>query len=400
MEQIKPEVQAAQKVAAQMTGLLAQAPSYRQLDPTRQAALQQDLERIQQALAADPLRLASSGDDPYALSLAGPAQLNRFRLQAAARGQQPQEQENEAPEQARRPAATETIAARTGALIDEIDFPGFVASLIHGTFDALVDASIRQMEAYADLVSAVAKDTDRFVSDNVTNNQVRDWLVDRHPADIQLTVANGQPQLQPRPTADDTVREPAWLDEYGLGGEELTTELLEEQLIPLARRRIGEQRLQSLATMVLLGMNRIIVQDGSISAKVRFRAAARDRARVVYAQSSDPGGPGTTWGSRGSYNQASMMVSTVGANVQSDSELQAQLFGEVKINFASETVPLENFADAAQMILVQQHARQPAAPAAPPPQTVTQPPAPQQPTEPPQPSAPPETAVPPPAQET
>ncbi|MDX1416226.1 MAG: hypothetical protein R3293_18660, partial [Candidatus Promineifilaceae bacterium] len=219
MEQIKPEVQAAQKVAAQMTGLLAQAPSYRQLDPTRQAALQQDLERIQQALAADPLRLASSGDDPYALSLAGPAQLNRFRLQAAARGQQPQEQENEAPEQARRPAATETIAARTGALIDEIDFPGFVASLIHGTFDALVDASIRQMEAYADLVSAVAKDTDRFVSDNVTNNQVRDWLVDRHPADIQLTVANGQPQLQPRPTADDTVREPAWLDEYGLGGE-------------------------------------------------------------------------------------------------------------------------------------------------------------------------------------
>ena len=44
----------------------------------------------------------------------------------------------------------QAIAARTGALVDEIDFPTFVASLVHGTFDAMVDASIRQMEAFAD----------------------------------------------------------------------------------------------------------------------------------------------------------------------------------------------------------------------------------------------------------
>ena len=76
-----------------------------------------------------------------------------------------------------------------------------------------------------------------------------------------------------------------------------------------------------------------------------------------------------------------MMVSTVGANVQADSELKSELFGEVKINFASETLPLDQFADAAQMVLVQRHARRPAttttpppAPAAPP----SQPPPPQE----------------------
>lgn len=51
-----------------------------------------------------------------------------------------------------REAATESIGRRAGALSDELDFPEFVASLVHGTFDAIVDSSIRQMESFADLV--------------------------------------------------------------------------------------------------------------------------------------------------------------------------------------------------------------------------------------------------------
>ena len=391
MRQDAPEVKAARQVAAKTAELLSLAPSFQQLDTSRRAALQQDLQRIQQALESDPLQLATAGSsDPYALSLAGPAELTRRRMEAAQQRQQPQP---EAPangdEQPRGPraAATETLAARTGALVDEIDFPGFVASLIHGAFDAIVDASIRQMEAYADLVGAVAKDIDRFTSDNVTTNQVRDWLVERYPADVKLDLTSGQPKLQARVTPDDEPRSPQWLEDYGLAGEELSDELLEEQLIPLVRRRIGEQRLQTLATMVLLGMNRIVVQDGTISAKVRFRAAARDQARVDYAQSSDPSGVGSSWGSRGSYNQASMMVSTVGANVQADTDLKAELFGEVRINFASETLPLDQFASAAQMLLVQRHARQPAAA---PPQPAAAPLPPPQPA-----AAPPEVAPPP-----
>jgi hypothetical protein len=257
-------------------------------------------------------------------------------------------------------AATETLPARAGALSDEINFSGFVASLVHNTWDALVDASIRQMEAFADLVSAVAKDVDRFTSENVTTNQVRDWLVERHPQDLELSRAGGQPRLRRRARTDaagEEERSPAWLADYGFAEEELTDELVEEQLIPAARRRVGEARLQMLATMVLLGMNRIVVRDGTIAAKLRFRAAARDQARVDYAQSYDPGG--VTWGNRGTapQSQAAMMVSTVGANVQAEAELKAELFGEVRINFASETVPLDRFADAAQLLLLQRNTR-------------------------------------------
>ena len=46
--------------------------------------------------------------------------------------------------------ATDAIARRAGALMDEIAFPTFVASLLHGTYDAIVDASIKQVEGFAD----------------------------------------------------------------------------------------------------------------------------------------------------------------------------------------------------------------------------------------------------------
>jgi hypothetical protein len=362
------ELSAAVALADRVSELLGGSHAFQNLDPATRNALRQDLDRIRQALASNPDALASEGRDPYALALETPAEVLRRRRQAAAMPQNDQPA-TQAQQPAPRAAATETLASRTGALSDEIDFPGFVASLIHGTFDAIVDSSIRQMEAFASLVSAVAKDVDRFTTENVTTNQVRDYLVEQHPADLMRVSVDGEPRLavRQRDTAesaaatDDSASDgseavsPSWLADYGLEGEELTGELVETQIIPAARRQVGEQRLKLLATMVLLGMNRIVVRDGSISAKVRFRAAARDRSQVDFAQASDPG---PTWGNRGgAFSQSGMMVSTVGANVQSDTELRAELFGEVKINFASETLPLERFADAAQMLLLQRNAR-------------------------------------------
>src|SRR6185295_1851551 len=122
-----------------------------------------------------------------------------------------------------------------GALSDELDFPEFVASLVHGTLDAIVDSSIRQMESFADLVSAVAKPIDQFTQENVTLNQTRDWLIEQHPADLALVRDTEQPRVVPRVRPnrenEDEPYSPEWLSEFGHGGEELTPELIEEQII-------------------------------------------------------------------------------------------------------------------------------------------------------------------------
>lgn len=253
--------------------------------------------------------------------------------------------------------ATETIARRAGAMVNEIDFPGFVAQLVHGTFDAIVDASIRQMESYSSMVAAVAKTLDQFTEENVSPNQARDWLVARYPGDVKLLLPDGgersEPQLEPR--AEGLT--PAWLSAFGIQDEELTGELLEQQIVPQVRLKVGEERQQLLATMVLLGMNRVVVRDGSITSKVMFRAAAQDAAKVGYATSSDPQTV-ANWGERGAMTyagQSSTMVSTVAVNAQNESNVRADLFGEVKLNFVSETLPLDRLADAAKIALVQRH---------------------------------------------
>jgi len=263
---------------------------------------------------------------------------------------------------AKKETATDALGRRAGALLDEIDFPTFVASLVNGTFDAMVDSSIRQMESFAELVAAVAKPLDQFAQENVTLNQARDWIIEQYPRDVTLVEQDGQPRLAPRPQPDPDgfgPPSPPWLAEYGAEGADLDQDLLEEQILPQARDRVAQQRLQTLATMVLMGVNRIVVKDGTVSAKLRFRAAAVDHASVDYAISNDPSTPASDWTVRGSRSAPSAVtkVSTLGMNVQADSQLEAILTGEVRINFASETVPLDRFVDDASRSLLERHSR-------------------------------------------
>jgi len=88
-------------------------------------------------------------------------------------------------------AVASAMAEAQGAVVHEVDFPDFVRDLIHGVFDAIVDASIQQMEAYAELVAAVAQSADRFLEENVSDDDARAWLDRTLP---------GMPRWRPRQT--------------------------------------------------------------------------------------------------------------------------------------------------------------------------------------------------------
>jgi len=113
--------------------------------------------------------------------------------------------------------------------VGEVDFPGFVSSLIKGVFDAIVDASIKQMEAYAQLVAGVAKSLNEFSDANLSDNQALGHLLDRLPHFF------GSSRRKPK-------------------------------RLPV---RLATSRQKLLATMMLIGINRIVVTEGKISAKQR-----------------------------------------------------------------------------------------------------------------------------------
>lgn len=360
------DVDAARQLTAEVAAILPRSAAFGQLAPDVQARLWRDLSTIQRAF--EP-----GGAPAAAAALADPRSLYTSPGRAPGPSSSPSPTspaEPGGPASKPQPAGTAELAKRAGALLDEIDFASFVAGLVHSTFDAVLDATIRQLEEFANLVSSVAKTVDQFTAENVTPNQARDSLAERYPADLVLQVPDGRdgaPQLTVRGSTDfGPPPSPAWLADFGLAGSELTDELVEQQLVPMVRSRIGESRLQLLATMVLLGMNRVTVSGGRISARLMFRAAARDRTAVDFAISQDPGGGGE-WGARGSdtYSTHRTMVSTIAVNAQSEVALQADLYGSVELNFVSETLPLERFADLVQQSLLQRNARwtPPAAPA-------------------------------------
>jgi hypothetical protein len=51
---------------------------------------------------------------------------------------------------------------RRRATLEEIELGSFVTALVRGTFEAIANASIRQMEAYVELLKSVASTVDQF----------------------------------------------------------------------------------------------------------------------------------------------------------------------------------------------------------------------------------------------
>ena len=62
---------------------------------------------------------------------------------------------------------------------------------------------------------------------------------------------------------------------------------LDGTLIPLIRRKLGRDRQSMLATMVLQGMNRVIIDDGQIEASMDLAVDARSTAEQTTAERLD-----------------------------------------------------------------------------------------------------------------
>jgi hypothetical protein len=296
-------------------------------------------------------------------------------------------------------------AAVAGALLQQVNFPDFVAGLINGVFHSIVSSSIEQMEAYGKLVADVAKTLNQFRDENVSVNQGRDHLIEQYPDVFQLNVDTGEDgNSMPRVTVREGVDERTALARVNSmpveGGAvtNLEDETIEGKLVPAARTQLATSRQQLLATMVLMGINRIVVQDGRISAKVMYDFQARDNFKYrasatqfdyadqykyasegTYDQGKEGGessssgkyksgegnyestSRGASYYSKGEYkNSAEPMLKLASATQTSvDASLQtkASLAGQVEVNFKSDYLPLEKMADSFQIGRIQEAAK-------------------------------------------
>jgi hypothetical protein len=263
------------------------------------------------------------------------------------------------------PRAANQVARVTEATLNAIAFPTFVADLIQGTFRAIVDASIQQMEAFAELLANVAKTVDQFESDNITDNQARDYLASAYPAHLRVDASGEAPKIVTRPGYDERPS-PRFKDDFGLSQDvPLDDDVAEEVLVPAARRKLAQQRHQLLSTMLLMGLNRVIVTSGRIRAQMGFRINARDTARAATASEFDfkhDTVAGGWFGVGGAAHRTSVAyVSSTQKDSDDELEVGASLTGEVDLKFKSDVFPLERFADTGVIMQIQQATPNPAA---------------------------------------
>jgi len=389
------------EVRREVKSLLMQSPSYGSLPAAKQQQVAHDT-----ALIADYLSKPEG--------IPG-NQLSRGVATPAARAMA----DNQPPGQASYEDAREAVdnigdsrfeasSAREGAevaglLMQKVNFPEFVAGLIQGVFHAIVQSSVEQMEAYSQMVAQVAKSLQQFRDENVTENQGRDHMVDSFPDLFEIGhdefADTPGPRLKLRDGVDESdalekVRTSLSFEDGKITSMDLSDENVEKTLIIAARTQLARQRQQLLASLVIMGINRIVVTDGRIHAKIMYDFQAKDsrnlrRSAAAYdfARDSrgniaktrqgegeyDSGGDtsfrykndddsssvnrNADWYAKGKYkySEQPIMSAMSTATEATDAALQtrAQLAGTVEVNFKSDYLPLDKMATPGMIAAIQ-----------------------------------------------
>ena len=274
----------------------------------------------------------------------------------------PNQKEQAPPAEEFAPRAAMNVAKITRETLNAIAFPTFVADLIKSTYIAIIHANYAQIEQFCSLLANVAKTVDEFMADNVTENQARDYLVQSFPSIFTLETSEDQPKVRLRDNVPDS--KPDFNSVFELEGDVVVDDdSAEEILVPAARRKLAKNRHQMLAAMVLMGINRIVVTSGHISAKMGFRINTRDVARAATASDFDSTNEVRTGfggglvsllgGADADITNTVTYVSSTKKDSSDELDVNADLTGEVDLKFKSDYFPVSRFADPNMIALIQ-----------------------------------------------
>ena len=272
-----------------------------------------------------------------------------------------------------------------GEMVQKVDFPKFVGGLIQNVFQAIVESSIQQMRAYGELIANVAKTTDQFMRDNIGEAAGRDYLADAYPDVLGIDLGSTADAFEEGEGAEPPPpRLQATGDNAAVRLAEISREMnvnppvtdlsdanAELRLVTAARLQMAKSRQQLLSSMVMLGINRIVITDGSINAKVVFDMRASDKAtrrytasmhdREAQKQKHSAKAEYGAWfspvdvsvSSSSEQEHVATVASAVDESSESKAEVKAKLSGDVRVNFKSDYLPLEKMATPGMMSVIQ-----------------------------------------------
>ena len=333
---------------------LAVSPEYARLHPQTQTAIAGSLARI----GSTALDVAEATSQPIARAPLAVAQNAGSEFSGV---------------------AVDKVAGTTKNLMNAVSFPRFVNELITGVFKAMNESNQQQLTAFVDLIRNVAQSTEGFADANLGISGARDWLVEHFPSSYQIEggdevdMASELEGLSPAEARDRRAEIQAEQDAntrlvMRSGGQPPTEAALRsalgspdgiplsasnpEGLVPLARQVLARNRQQLLATMVQMGLQRIVIESGRVHAAMKLHvdassAAQNDRGSQFDTRATTEVGIGAKvgpWGAEAKIQNTIGYVSTDRTQTTEGINASVDLDSGVELVFKTDYVPLSRLA--------------------------------------------------------
>jgi hypothetical protein len=270
---------------------------------------------------------------------------------------------------------------KVASQLDNIGFPEFTANLINSVYDALLSGTLKQMEAYQELLSSVSKTLREFQEANyseVTIAEAQDWLVQNFP--VTYTDSNGKEHKVSKIGAvsvngvmkigklkeDDlpnsltyiqfaNANEDDLVKLKNLLGNELAGDFTEstnyDDLITAIRKKIAGNRYTILKEMVKLGIMRLFVKEAEVETKLTFSVSVTEmQGQNNYTYTNGSFSAGISGGGvikkvfniSGNLSYSKVNVRTSSSWARTLGTASADIMGRVLVKLQSDFIQLSN----------------------------------------------------------
>lgn len=221
-------------------------------------------------------------------------------------------------------------------LVDTVDFPKFVHDLMKAVFDGNLAVMKTQTDAYVKLLREATKDSADFVK------KVKDEESFMKLADTKKDKYNVSTEKQP-----DGSQKLILTDANGDKLDPTEAEIVKD--ITEAKILMAKQHQAVMREMVLMGVNRLVVDKGVIEAGVDFSVHAT-RESKAHHEDQNVNVTSVDFGYEALFGGPSTSMSMTNTNIQINTsdkkatdDLTATLHGKVNIQFKTDYFKLDNF---------------------------------------------------------
>lgn len=268
-------------------------------------------------------------------------------------------------------AGSRALAA--ASQLEKIGFVDFTVDLVKGVYEVIVNASMEQLEAYAELVTKVSKSLEEYQDEVLGPDETEK----QEKAENYITEVLGFKKQDTYTLTDDqatALREhlagiSVQEDEQNKGIDDYITvsgtskEITHENLVKIVLEKLKKSTEHSydlLKTILKIGMQKVVVTNGEIRTKLTFHIdASDDYSKTSNQYSNNSSGWGIGGGLSGSgtglvgkifgaslgiglsggYSSRKLSVNVVNEKSTSATNVNVDILGEVRINFRTETFP-------------------------------------------------------------